>query len=741
MKNKLFIVLFLFLLLMALVACNDTSKIVYNLSSNVEGDGEIILNKLNAFAGDIITVTIKIGTYSKYVEDSLAYNGTPIKGNSFIMPQENVLVTARFEPIPLYTLSVTAQAGGKVNTQGSNYRANEKIPLNAIPNDKFSFGGWYEGEVLLSKSPSFTYIMPNRNTTVTATFIPFPQYSLTVTSDEGGNVSSNGGLYYENDSITLTAYAFTDYIFYGWFDDAGNLVSNNPVYTFNMPSHKVILVARFVSTTIPTYSLTVTGTLCLVSHVAKMYNEGAQIELTAVPDENCHFIGWYELIGSEQTLLSKQSTFTFTMPAKATTLLAVCDKNPTYTLSVSSTNGGSINIFEADLYAGDTQLLIARPDTDFDFLGWYENDKLLTQELEFTFTMPNHDVSIEARFENTYILIYNANGLISVATDMTAKYRLMADISLSAPFTPLGTTPDGITPFTGIFDGNGHTITTTLSPVVYGTYTYCGLFGKVAKSGSIAKLYTVLSANIKLLTNNLYIGVVCDNSGTLSQIKSQGSVVAENERATIIVGGICGYNNGGDISQCVSLLSISVNAGNPHVGGIVGDNSGTISDCRSQAVLSAQALYNGTAIVGGIVGEHWGKIIRCLSLSALSLDGATCYGGCICGNSIGSFNKTLSGGSITAQGQALFIGTVTGNDHQNKSTFNLCRYAENTSFYLNFLHSIKTEPTLINGESVALNSLNNSRFYTHTLLWSDEIWQFSSLDAQDNKYPVLKFEI
>ena len=43
-----------------------------------------------------------------------------------------------------------------------------------------------------------------------------------------------------------------------------------------------------------------------------------------------------------------------------------------------------------------------------------------------------------------------------------------------------------------------------------------------------------------------------------------------------------------------------------------------------------------------------------------------------------------------------------------------------------------------NGITCTIDQLNSKSFYTETLGWSEDIWDFSELDVENGKYPKLK---
>lgn len=111
---------------------------------------------------------------------------------------------------------------------------------------------------------------------------------------------------------------------------------------------------------------------------------------------------------------------------------------------------------------------------------------------------------------------------------------LMNDIDLkNAEWTPIGTKD---MPFSGKFDGKGHTI----SGLNY-SGEYAGLFGYM-------------------------------NGGTISNIRLADSSFANGT----VSGGVCAVNNGGTIENC-AVDNVAVSGGT--AGGICGQNSGTITDC------------------------------------------------------------------------------------------------------------------------------------------------------------------
>lgn len=70
------------------------------------------------------------------------------------------------------------------------------------------------------------------------------RYSLTLTADNGGSVSSAQNEYAEGEEVTVTAIPDEGYYFTAWYENEQS-VSVNPVYTFQMPTWDIALRASF----------------------------------------------------------------------------------------------------------------------------------------------------------------------------------------------------------------------------------------------------------------------------------------------------------------------------------------------------------------------------------------------------------------------------------------------------------------------------------------------------------------
>jgi len=222
--------------------------------------------------------------------------------------------------------------------------------------------------------------------------------------------------------------------------------------------------------------------------------------------------------------------------------------------------------------------------------------------------------------------------------DYDKRFILIADIDLSAfdgkegrpAFNIIGDSyehlieygTDGIvrlegTPFTGVFDGNGHTISHLTA--VNAQTTCRGLFGGLASSGQILNMGVV---DVNVTSSDGPVGsLVAYNHGTVTRCYSTGTVIGASD-----VGGLVGSNIG-SISESYSSSAVSGTGEN--VGGLVGSNReeivfsgpGMWGDLCQGRVFSAYSAgsVSGRRAVGGLVGDNsGGDVTQCYSTGLVS---------------------------------------------------------------------------------------------------------------------------
>jgi filamentous hemagglutinin family protein len=195
-----------------------------------------------------------------------------------------------------------------------------------------------------------------------------------------------------------------------------------------------------------------------------------------------------------------------------------------------------------------------------------------------------------------YMLVNDIDHLLYIHNSLSGTYALGRDIDASATaswnggagFVPIGT-------FSGLLDGQGHTIT---GLHIKGSNSDVGLFGRIAASGEVRRLGLV---NVSVSGSIGYQGgLAAANEGIIDQVFVTGTVSTDAINTT--VGGLVGINiQGGLISRSYSMASVSGGPGSS-VGGFAGWNNGTISESYSTgspfvAVVTPTALITNSLVL------------------------------------------------------------------------------------------------------------------------------------------------
>jgi len=277
---------------------------------------------------------------------------------------------------------------------------------------------------------------------------------------------------------------------------------------------------------------------------------------------------------------------------------------------------------------------------------------------------------------NDPYLVYTAEHLNAIGTDPNDWDRyfiLTADIDLSgfaygraliAPDTDSVYGYQG-TPFTGVFDGNGHAI----SHLAIVGQDYLGLFGLVREDGReepTARIENLQVEDVSITGSGDCVGglVGYSDGATLSHSSSTGTVSGEHT-----VGGLVGHN-GGTVINCHSVSTVLGDSG---VGGLVGKSNGILALCYSSGMVNGDwdvgglvgshrgtvtqsysgGVVDGNDVIGGLIGRNWirertsypGDVDR--SYSFADVRGGTCVGGLVGSNRCGSVRQCYSTGSAS----------------------------------------------------------------------------------------------
>ena len=275
---------------------------------------------------------------------------------------------------------------------------------------------------------------------------------------------------------------------------------------------------------------------------------------------------------------------------------------------------------------------------------WNGNSTTYSASLHSPGTYQSFRVVVRSRY-------YFDNGNTAQANDQApiqfAEFSFGNTIKVGGAHTPIG--KDTSHAFNGHFNGNGHTVTLTVS--VLGNYA--GLFGYM-RAGSIANL----TVDGEIFATGNYVGALVGH--THSQDRSADPVIEDiTTNATVtgqgnFVGGIIGCaqdtNLRGDLNNTGNVVGVN------YVGGITGSHFGSNS---SNATITNEGAVTGNNNVGGYAGEfNWGTAGGTVT-NLGTITGVTSVGGYIgYVNTQGTMTGTLTNKGVVI-GQS-YVGGITG---------------------------------------------------------------------------------
>jgi hypothetical protein len=226
-------------------------------------------------------------------------------------------------------------------------------------------------------------------------------------------------------------------------------------------------------------------------------------------------------------------------------------------------------------------------------------------------------------------------------------YELTADIDLSGyTGTQFNIIGNEAIKFSGVFDGNGHTISNF-------TYTCTGtdnigIFGYVSGNDAEIKNLSLVNPYVDAGTGcrvGCLSGYLCD--GTIANCHIEGGGVIGGSGSFSEVGRLVGFNIGGKLINC-SVEEGYVYGNGECVGGLVGYSKGEITDCCA----TTSEIWAAGDRVGGLVGYSEGEVTNCYAATTNVWATADRVGGLIGENGwsdtiTGIVSNCSAGGEVT----------------------------------------------------------------------------------------------
>lgn len=331
------------------------------------------------------------------VPDNVTITGVNNEEATFIMPNENVELKARYNK--LYTITVD---GGHADVTSA--LTGKEITVDADVPDGKKFMGWKAEGITLTpaqqQSDHITFFMPEGNVTLKAEYKTL--HTVTVIGADGTSTVLPD-TYIEGDMVTVNAadYGIPADEFDSWESNDIRLTTDkrqSPTLTFKMVDKNVTLTA--VPKTL--FTITVTGGTVNGESTTARVKAGDWVTIKAEnKGDDWKFIEW-KLTGPENfTLDTSQSTVRFQMPSGNVTLEAVQMEYRTVTIN----NGNSPTTVNDKALHGDSITVTADEVDGKRFAYWEvtgpDGTEMLTDK-KITVTVPEGDITLTAKYNALY---------------------------------------------------------------------------------------------------------------------------------------------------------------------------------------------------------------------------------------------------------------------------------------------------------------------------------------------------
>ena len=312
-----------------------------------------------------------------------------------------------------------------------------------------------------------------------------------ITIVEGEDPGTDSGTFNYGQTCTVTATPNSGYQFVNWTEN-GTAVSSSPAYSFTVTSNRD-LVAHFTNQT-QSYTIAVSANPTAGGTVTGggTFSQGQSCTVVAAPNANYTFNNWTE----NGTVVSTNTSYTFTVNANRTLVANFTYTPPTYTVAVSAnpTNGGTVT-GGGTFQQGQSCTVNATAATGFTFANWTENGTVVSTNAHYTFTV-NANRTLVANFTaNTYTVNVSANptagGIVSGGGSFTYGQSCTVSATAATGYTFTNWTENGNVVSTNAqytftvnanrtlvahFTANTYTVSVSANPTAGGTVSGGGSF-------------------------------------------------------------------------------------------------------------------------------------------------------------------------------------------------------------------------------------------------------------------------
>ena len=308
-------------------------------------------------------------------------------------------IVAQFEPFVEIAAEVAPPEGGRVRGAGF-YQKGSEVVLTAVPNPGYEFDYWLMDGEQVPGVPARYSFTAGESHLFEAVFRKVNEYTVNISSSlPGAGFVSGGGTFNEGTRVTVFAIPKADYRFVGWTEN-GEVVSSDSSYTFTLDLDRS-LVANFVK--VHYLGLEAEPKVGGWFEGRGYHGAGSVVNVKAIPSYGYRFDRWTE--GGME--LGHGSSFDLTIERNYA-LVAHFVKAHQVTIRLGEFDGGSVS-GEGVHDVGATVTVRAEPYEGYVFSIWTRNGVKVSEEPEYSFTMPDEPVELVAHFLPLYEISVTAS--------------------------------------------------------------------------------------------------------------------------------------------------------------------------------------------------------------------------------------------------------------------------------------------------------------------------------------------
>ncbi len=385
--------------------------------------------------------------------------------------------------------ALDATLAGEIGGLDKPFITGEIATITAVTNDGYTFVGWYDnkGKVSADGKSEYSFAMPNKDAEYTAKWIEGTinaEIELDCETAKNkialaGNVSGAEKSNVVGEKIVLSAETNVGYAFLGWYEktveekEGSEAVINYTKISNDFELFCKIIVTETKRTFVAKFAF-IRAESKLFSHTGDKSGTVSGVDATYFPDDEetvvasnaggFTFLGWYTepLRDNEtSTRVCQELTYTFTVPDKSMAIYArwterTVDFQAKIDGKIAANFAQYLNVPTGITVAGKNVTISAAPVDGYVWLGWYEDNTLLTKDRNYTFPMPDgeNQKTYSARWATkTLSVAVIENGQDKTASPSMGRVTGLENAVSGQDVTLYAETYDNAT-FTGWYDVN-----------------------------------------------------------------------------------------------------------------------------------------------------------------------------------------------------------------------------------------------------------------------------------------------